>query len=247
MAANPAVALAAQRATVVPVSMCQQLRRNVVTKTHETKIMAAKSNPVVQYEAGLLTSTPRQGLHRNRVSSKRDKTVMAAYPVTIQFATDIPECTECKLENLSGQVLRLDDKTFWEGSILDLPREIIDKAEFTHIADAKGSVIGSVGALVYVIGDGTSKWIIAGSNSKNDLNKVYTKIFKDEVVGWNAIRESLAKSDDESSCNEFGYSSDVVIDQTSSTPIMTVTLSKANPETESPAEAKTEEKSAPQA
>ncbi|WRX11516.1 NAC domain - like 10 [Theobroma cacao] len=28
--------------------------------------MAAKSNPVVQYEAGVLTSTPCQGLHRNR-------------------------------------------------------------------------------------------------------------------------------------------------------------------------------------
>ncbi|KAK6228522.1 hypothetical protein SCA6_000862 [Theobroma cacao] len=59
--------------------------------------------------------------------------------------------------------------------------------------------------------------------------EVYTKIFKDEVVGWNAIRERFAKSDDESSCNEFGYSSDVVIDQTSSTPIMTATLSKEKP------------------
>ncbi|KAK6228520.1 hypothetical protein SCA6_000860 [Theobroma cacao] len=159
MAANPAVASAVQHATGVPVSRCQQLRRNLVTKTHKTKIMAAKSNPVVHYEAGVLTSTPCQGLHRNR-------------PVTIQFATDIPECTECKLANLSGKVLRMDDKTFWEGSIPDLPREIIDKAEFTHIADAKGSAIGSVGTLVYVIGDGTSKWIIAWTNSKNDLNKL---------------------------------------------------------------------------
>ncbi|EOY19504.1 Uncharacterized protein TCM_044620 [Theobroma cacao] len=220
MAANPAVALAAQRATVVPVSMCQQLRRNVVTKTHETKIMAAKSNPVVQYEAGLLTSTPRQGLHRNRVSSKRDKTVMAAYPVTIQFATDIPECTECKLENLSGQVLRLDDKTFWEGSILDLPREIIDKAEFTHIADAKGSVIGSVGALVYVIGDGTSKWIIAGSNSKNDLNKVYTEMVSYDVVDWDRIKESTDKCGNTVHIENLGFSSDVEIDQTNAKPTM---------------------------
>ncbi|KAK6228524.1 hypothetical protein SCA6_000864 [Theobroma cacao] len=244
MAANPAL-LAVQYAVGVPVSAsrCQQLRRNLVTKTHHKTIMAAKSNPAVRYETGVLVSTPCQVLDRNRESSKRDKTIMAAYP--IQFATDVPESTDCNLRNFSGAELKLDDKTFWEGFDLaakDLPRQIRDKGTpmFKHNAFG-GSVIGSSGGLEYVFGGGEYKWIIAWSNSKNELNKVYTKIFKGEVVGWNAIRESLAKSDDKSICNEFGYSSNAVIDQTSSMPIMTVTLSKANPETEPPAEPTTVE------
>ncbi|KAK6233677.1 hypothetical protein QUC31_006083 [Theobroma cacao] len=222
MAANPAL-LAVQYAVGVPVSAsrCQQLRRNLVTKTHHKTIMAAKSNPAVRYETGVLVSTPCQVLDRNRESSKRDKTIMVAYP--IQFATDVPESTDCNLRNFSGAELKLDDKTFWEGFDLaakDLPRQIRDKGTpmFKHNAFG-GSVIGSSGGLEYV----------------------YTKIFKGEVVGWNAIRESLAKSDDKSICNEFGYSSNAVIDQTSSMPIMTVTLSKANPETEPPAEPTTVE------
>ncbi|XP_017984517.1 PREDICTED: uncharacterized protein LOC108663716 [Theobroma cacao] len=243
MATIPAIALAVQYAAGVPLSGCQQLRRNLVTKTHHKTIMAAKSNPAVRYETGVLVSTPCQLLDRNRESSKRVKTIMAAYP--IQFATDVPESTDCNLRNFSGGELKLDDKTFWEGldmNAKDLPRQILDKGtpKFKHDAFG-GSVIGSSGGLEYVFGGGEYKWIIAWSNSKNELNKVYTKIFKGDVVGWNEIRESLAKSDDESSCNEFGYSSDVVIDQTSSTPIMTATLSKANPETEAPAEPTTVE------
>ncbi|KAK6233681.1 hypothetical protein QUC31_006087 [Theobroma cacao] len=92
----------------------------------------------------------------------------------------------------------MDDKTFWEGSIPDLPREIIDKAEFTHIADAKGSVIGSVGTLVYV----------------------YTEMVSYDVVEWDRIKESPHKSGNKVHIENLGFSLDVEIDKTNAKPTM---------------------------
>ena len=175
MAANSTL-LAIQCATGVPVPRCH-LRRNLVTKTHNPTFKAA--NPAVQYEAAALSSGSSQ-LHRNLVS-KRDKTITAAFPINIQYTTDIPEYTKIIIENFSGEDLKLDlklediAKSIWEGARYRVfPEEIKSQGrrKFEHIS-ARATVKGSVVGLQYLFGKGDEfKWIIAWSNKKNEVNKV---------------------------------------------------------------------------
>ncbi|XVF82703.1 hypothetical protein PTKIN_Ptkin16aG0070400 [Pterospermum kingtungense] len=88
---------------------------------------------------------------------------------------DTPVYTEFELENFSGALLKLDDKTIWEGSrAIYPPKDIPGRgaSAFKQEADYGGPVIGSIGGLEYIFGDGKYKWIIAWSNPKNELNKV---------------------------------------------------------------------------
>ncbi|XVF82167.1 hypothetical protein PTKIN_Ptkin16aG0023200 [Pterospermum kingtungense] len=226
MAANSTL-LAIQCATGVPPPRCH-LPRNLVTKTPNNAIIAASAYPVVKYEAGnFLVSTPTQ-LHRNLVS-KRDKTMVAAYPVKIEFTTDTPVSTECFLENTSGEVLKLDDKTIWEGSrAVDFPKDIpgVGVGEFKQEADYGGPVIGSVGGLEYIFGDGKYKWIIAWSNPKNEINKVYTEILEDDVVNWDQIKHGLEKSRDKCEVVKASFKSEIEIDPTSATAKVKATLKR---------------------
>ncbi|XP_022748127.1 uncharacterized protein LOC111297757 [Durio zibethinus] len=182
--------------------------------------------PAVQFEAGALVSTPSQ-LQRNS-ATKRDKTVVAAYPISIKFSTDIPEYTECILENFSEEDLHLDDRIIWEGSkSKHFPTEIPkgEMREFKHEADFGCPVVGSVVGLEYVFGEGNKyKWIIAWSNSKNELNKVYTEIIEDEVADWDKIKLSLEKSGQHSVAEKHQFLSEIVIDPTSATPTMKATF-----------------------
>ncbi|EOY19508.1 Uncharacterized protein TCM_044628 [Theobroma cacao] len=229
MAAIPAVSLALQHAPGVPVSGCQLRRNLVVTRTHNTSIMAAKSNPAVQYEAGVLVSTPCQ-LDRNWGSTKREKTIVAAFPAPVEYSTGVPVQTDVKLTNSSDANLKLDDVNFWEGSLEDdkVPKDIesSQELEFSHPADAKGSV----GGLEYKFGENL-KWIVAWSNSKNDSNKVYAQIVdQNSTVRWAQIKEALDKSGSTFDTGEqFGYSSSVEIHPTSATPKMTVTFANGKP------------------
>ncbi|XWS75298.1 hypothetical protein CRYUN_Cryun01aG0074500 [Craigia yunnanensis] len=198
------------------------LRRNLVTKTHNPTFKAA--NPVVQYEACALASSPSQ-LHRNW-ASKRDKTFIATYPINIEYSTGIPEYTEIIIETFSDQVLKLDHNTFWKGSRANffekaIPNDTVRR--FTHQADSGEEIIGSVGGLEYLIGENI-KWIIAWSNTKNEINKVYTQILQDEVVNWNEIKDNLDKSGPHYKIVKSHYSSDIVIDPASATPTVQATV-----------------------
>ncbi|XVF82558.1 hypothetical protein PTKIN_Ptkin16aG0059100 [Pterospermum kingtungense] len=228
MAANSTLQ-ALQYAAGVPAPGCQ-LRRNLVTKPHKTTIMAAI--PAMKIEATVLVCT----LHPLRPSSyrqkpfvtKRDKTIVAAYPeLRIDIVPGVPIYTNVELKNSSGLELKLDDKVFWAGPrAVDLPKNISigETFEFKHEADSQGSI----GALEYVFGEREKyKWVIAWSNAKDALNKVYTEILKDDA-DWNEIKESLSKSTE--TCEFIGpkhqipYSSKVEIDRTSAKPTMKATL-----------------------
>ncbi|XWS08225.1 hypothetical protein CRYUN_Cryun41cG0061400 [Craigia yunnanensis] len=215
--------LAVQYSAAVPVPRCQ-IRRNLVTKTLKTTIMAV--NPAIQHEASVLVSTPPK-LRRFSVT-KRDKTIVAAYPeLKIDITPGVPVCTYGELKNTSGYNLTLDDDFFWAGpEPEDVPKDIENEkpGKFTQQADSGGSI----GSLEYVFGEGEKlKWVIAWSNAKNDLNKVYTQILKGRA-NWNEIKQSLDKATEKDSSEfkdgEIQYSSTVEIDRTSATPTMKATL-----------------------
>ncbi|XP_022764681.1 23 kDa jasmonate-induced protein-like [Durio zibethinus] len=223
MAANSTL-LAIQFVAGVPAPRCH-LRRNLVTKTPETTIMAV--NPALQHEASVLVSPPCQ-LHRNSVSTKRNKTTVAAYPKVIDIVSaGIPFSTLGELSNLSGQTVSLDDKDIWEGYRSgNFPKSIItgEVGEFQHSAESAGKIIGSVGALAYKL-DEKIKWIIAWSNPQNELNKVYTEILE-ETADWEQIKTSLEQDGQAKYTDtKFGYLSEVEIDPISGTPTMKAKLS----------------------
>ncbi|XVF82514.1 hypothetical protein PTKIN_Ptkin16aG0055300 [Pterospermum kingtungense] len=186
MAANSALHYAA--GISVPVS---QLHRNLV-KMPKTTIMA--SNPAIPSETSALVSMPPL-LQPDLVCTRGNKTIVAAFPdlkievQTIIVVPGLPEYTEVELQNFSSETLKLDDKKFWGGSQFAVPPQEIKGRQIGRFEHRAGSN-GSIGALEYVFpGDGY-KLIVAWSNAKDDLNKVYTVILRDKAK-WTQIKESL--------------------------------------------------------
>ncbi|KAH1064486.1 hypothetical protein J1N35_029473 [Gossypium stocksii] len=227
MAAN----LALTYAVGIPAPACQQRRRSMVIKAQKTSVMA---NPLaVQHceKASGFRSIPRHPLTHPSFSTRRNNTmVVGAYPdLKLEVIPGIPVYTAGQLENISGELIKLDDKIFWEGPRPEyLDKEIQDgnTGYFVQKADSGGSI----GGLEYVFSEAKYKWVIAWSNGRNDLNKVYTMILRDDA-DWTEIKQSLDASGQESIFNgldyDIPYSSTVVIDKTSPTPKMGAVLQKA--------------------
>ncbi|XVF82515.1 hypothetical protein PTKIN_Ptkin16aG0055400 [Pterospermum kingtungense] len=221
MAANSAL----QYAAGISVPGCQ-LRRNLVTKSLKTTIMA--SNPAMPSETNALVSMPPQ-LQRNSVCTRRNKTVVAAYPdLQIEVKTiitpGVPEYTNIVIENhgCGSEPLKLDDKNFWEGSQYATPPKLILRGQSRRFVHRAGSG-GSIGALEYIFPEDKYKLIIAWSNAKDDLNKVYTVILRDDA-NWHEIKGRLDISGHRSAFNGLKhgipYSSKVEIHKTSPTPTL---------------------------
>ncbi|XVF82516.1 hypothetical protein PTKIN_Ptkin16aG0055500 [Pterospermum kingtungense] len=135
-------------------------------------------------------------LQRNSVCSRRNKTVVAAYPdlkieVKNIMAPGVPEYTKVVIENYGcgSEPLKLDDKNFWEGSQYATPPKVILRGQSRRFVHRAGSG-GSIGALEYIFPEDKYKLIIAWSNAKDDLNKVYTVILRDDA-NWHEIKERL--------------------------------------------------------
>ncbi|TYI29408.1 hypothetical protein ES332_A05G314700v1 [Gossypium tomentosum] len=227
MAANIALPYAAG----IPAPACQQRRRSMVIKAQKTSIMA--NPPAVQHceQASGFGSIPRHPLTQPSFSTKRNNTmVVGAYPdLKLEITPGIPVYTDGRLENFSGELLKLDDKIFWEGPRPEyLDKEIEDGNTGCFLQKADSG--GSIGGLEYVFPGDEYKWVIAWSNARNDLNKVYTVIHRDDV-DWNEIKQSLDASGQESIFNglnhDIPYSSVALIDKTSPTPTIVAVLLKA--------------------
>ncbi|MFQ6640248.1 hypothetical protein Gotur_016738 [Gossypium turneri] len=210
---------------------CQQRQRSMVIKAQKTSIKA--NPPAVQHceKASGFGSIPRHPLTQPSFSTRRKNTmVVGAYPdLKIEVTPGIPVYTAGQLENFSGELMKLDDKIFWNGPRPEkLDKEIKD--EHTCFFLQKADSGGSIGGLEYVFPGDKYKWLIAWSNARNDLNKVYTVILPDDA-DWTEIKQSLDASGQESIFNGLNYgipySSIVVIDKTSPTPTMVAVLLKA--------------------
>ncbi|XVF00144.1 hypothetical protein REPUB_Repub03eG0259800 [Reevesia pubescens] len=178
--------------------------------------MAANSALLaVQYAAGL--SVPRFQLRRNLVTKTHKTTIMAANPAMQCEASDLVSIPD----------LTLDDKIFWAGGRSVKPPRVIHcyckPFGFKQDADSEGSI----GAVEYVFPGDEYKWIIAWSNPKNDLNKVYTQILPHDA-DWIEIRENLNKSGQISIFDGYKhnvpFSSVVEIDRTRPKPTMTANI-----------------------
>ncbi|MBA0880631.1 hypothetical protein Goshw_021650 [Gossypium schwendimanii] len=227
MAANLTLPYAAG----IPAPACQQRHRSMVIKAQKTSIMA--NPPAVQHceKASGFGSIPRHPLTQPSFSTRRNNTmVVGAYPdLKLEVIPGIPIYTDGRLENHSGELMKLDNKIFWAG-----PRpEYVDK-EIKHghtgLFLQKANSEGSIGGLEYIFPGDEYKWVIAWSNARNDLNKVYTVILRDDA-DWTEIKQSLDVSGQESIFNglnyDIPYSSVVVIDKTSPTPTVVAALLKA--------------------
>ncbi|MBA0837585.1 hypothetical protein Goarm_009731 [Gossypium armourianum] len=227
MAANLTLPYAAG----IPAPACQQRHRSMVIKAQKTNIMA--NPPAVQHceKASGFGSIPRHPLTQPSFSTRRNNTmVVGAYPdLKLEVIPGIPVYTKGRLENFSGELMTLDDKTIWEGH---RPEKLDKKIEDGQIGFLlqKADSGGSIGGLEYVFPGDEYKWVIAWSNARNDLNKVYTVILRD-AADWTEIKQSLDASGQESIFighkHGIPYSSVVVIDKTSPTPTMVAALLKA--------------------
>lgn len=171
MAANSSVL---HYAAGIPVAGCQ-LRRSLVKTT--IKASNIPSMPSETSAFGLVSKPLPPQLQRNSVCTRRNKTIVAAYPdlkieVTTIITPGVPEYTAIEFQNISCQTIKLDDKYFWAGAQEPkIPKEI----EGWHVGrfEHRAGSDGSIGAVEYVFPGDAYKLIVAWSNAKDDLNKVY--------------------------------------------------------------------------
>ncbi|KAL4291681.1 hypothetical protein GQ457_14G021120 [Hibiscus cannabinus] len=131
--------------------------------------------------------------------------------------------TQGTLENNSNDGLSLSGFNDWSGSGT-CPNVTPAKLSLTfcHNADAQGA--GSKGGVVYTVGNGGIKWVIAWSNMQNDENKVYVDI-TDTAVDWSAVKSSLENSSpNPSAVTKNGYTTTATIDANKNLPSFTATL-----------------------
>ncbi|KAK8991971.1 hypothetical protein V6N11_044869 [Hibiscus sabdariffa] len=131
--------------------------------------------------------------------------------------------TQGTLQNNSNDSLSLPVFLDWSGSGT-CPNVTPAKLSLTFCHNANAQGAGSKGGVVYTVGNGGIKWVIAWSNMENDANKVYVDI-TDAAVDWSAVKLSLeSSSSNPSPVSKNGYTTTATIDADKNLPSFTATL-----------------------